>query len=168
MFPQRAQDRSRLPVHGGKVVELAAKMNRAVGHFRRAEINLFARGALQVGKQTRGGVGVVVNVAARSGATAHAFPAVKAAVGKTIARGGGKNGSVQHGAIQEPERQAGIIPGIAPQLGLAFEAGKIRGDVCGNGLRRGKFRGVIPAAIRKRFLDRKVGEMPGEHKRHRF
>ena len=89
----------------------------------------------------------MVNVAARSRATTHAFPAVKAAVRKPIARGGRENGSVQHGAIQKPEREAGIIPGIAPQLGLAFESGEMSGDVFRNGLRRGKFRGVIPAAI---------------------
>ena len=85
MFAQGAQNRSRLRVNGREIVELAAKMNRAIGLEGPAEINLLARAALQVGKKPRRGVRVLINVAASSLAAAHALPAVKTAVGKTKA-----------------------------------------------------------------------------------
>ena len=84
MFAERAQNRSGLSVHGGVVVELAAKINCAVRLLRQTEIYLLARAAFQFGKQPRRRVRVVINVAARSLATAHAFPAIVTSVRKPI------------------------------------------------------------------------------------
>src|ERR1035441_1492081 len=86
MFAQCTQNTSGLSVHGRKIIELAAKMNRAVWLLREAEINLLARAALQFGKQPRRRVGVMINMAAGSLATADAFPAVIASILKPVSR----------------------------------------------------------------------------------
>ena len=119
MFAQRAQNRPRLRVHGGNIVELAAKMNRPVGLCARPKSMLSRVLAFQFGKQPRRRMGIMINMAAGSLATAHAFPAVKPPVRKTETRGGGEDGGVQKRPVQKPERQRRIIPGVAPQPRLA-------------------------------------------------
>src|SRR5580692_9610988 len=99
MFAQRAQDRPRLGVHSGKIVELAPKMNGAVGLDGAAEINSLAFAALQFGKEPRRRMGVAINVAASSLATAHTLPTVITSVRKTKGSRSGQYRSVEKRAV---------------------------------------------------------------------
>src|ERR1039458_5531744 len=99
MFAQCTQNTSGLSVHVGKIIEFPGTTNRSIWLLREAEINLLARAALQFGKQPRRRVGVMINMAAGSLATADAFPAVIASILKPVSRRSRQDGSVEKGAV---------------------------------------------------------------------
>src|SRR5262249_39745900 len=104
MLSQGAQNGTCLRIDGGKIVELAAKMNRAVPLQRQAKVNFLTRGALEVRKQAGHCVGVLPNIPARAFTATHSYPTVKPTVAEPVGGRGRKDGGVQERAIEKPIR----------------------------------------------------------------
>ena len=100
---------------------------------------------------------------AGSVATADSFPRPEAPALESIRRRGGQDGGVRHCAIQKPIGQGRVVPGVAPQLGVAGQALEIFRDIPCHIQRVFKASGIFASHV-VHPANRQVREMPGNHK----
>ena len=163
-----AQNRARLTVHRVAGFELSAMINHPVRFETDGwiKVGAFTQRNVEFGKEPSHRLFILPDVRASSGTTADAFPAVEPSAGKTIRRARGEDGNIQVRAIEKPERQRRVIPGVVPQLRLPFEPREIFRQMAGD-RRCGIKAGGIMSAHCAQAIEGQVRKMPRQHKRHR-
>ena len=93
-------------IDGGKIVEFTPEVDGAVFLEGKAKIDLFTRYPFEVGKQPRGGMGILPDMPAGSLTAANAFPGIEPAIAQPIASRSGQDRGVQESPVEEPIREA--------------------------------------------------------------
>ena len=158
-FAIRAEDASGLAVHGEDLAVFSTVFDDACGRKRRAKVHELAVVALDLREEARHRLGVMPDVGAGALATAHALPGPESTVVQEVAGRRGQGRRVRKCAVQEPIRQGGIIPRIAPESGLRGETVEVTGGEFGDGRGVGEPCGVMALASAKDDF-RRMGEMP--------
>lgn len=127
-----------------------------------AEVDPLPQIALQVGEEPGDGMCVMPDVRAGAFAAANSLPSVKAAVLEAVTGRSGQGRRVGKGAIEEPVRQGGIVPGVVPETRLLVQRIEIIGHALGHFRRTVKAAGVVTPAV----LQSQIGKMPSQNKGH--
>ena len=165
MRTQHAKDHAAVTVDRAVPTDFTTIRHRAIRLEAKAIPHALDHILFQFRKKPRMGLSIVPDVVWMSGATANAFVGVKASVSKTVASRRGQCIQRNHGSLQKPIRQRGVVPSFIPQPGCFIETIGIRDDVARHLRRILEAFSETMACLRTFDGFDRIRKMPCNHKR---